>query len=105
MRYSSKPRCNPGLVYAARYEAPGRPLDELLEVARMKDSDAALGECAELGVVVVRYLDVPDDHPARLRYEVVPEGHYLVYSDDYHLLYSDDARSFEREHVLREESE
>jgi hypothetical protein len=104
VRYSSKPRRDPGPVYAARYEATGRPLGELLAVARMKDSGAVLGECAELGVLVVRYLDVPDDHPATLHYEVVPEGHYLVYSDDYHLLYTDDARSFAREHVLPEGS-
>lgn len=104
MRYQRRPRREPGSSYAARFTAPGRSLDDLYEVARVKDPAAALGEQADLGVLVVRYLDVPDDHPARLRYEVVPEGSYLVYSDEYHLLYSDDARSFESEHVAPEET-
>jgi len=100
MRYEQKPYpAQPSYSYATKYQ-PGRPTDELLDVARKVDCEAILAEVGELGVVVVRYLRTPDDHPAEIDYVVVEEGAYLVYSARLDVLYAQDAYSFEHEHEM-----
>ena len=86
-----------GVSYAAQYVA-GASLDDLREVARKLDRDAEVAEVPQLGVLVVRYLNVPDNHPAHTDFEVVPDGHYLVYSRAFDLLYESDPETFAREH-------
>src|SRR2546423_8353192 len=73
---------------AARYE-PDEPLDDLLRVARMTDSNAELAEArfASGLVLMVRYLAHFDDHPAQIDYVQVPPGDWLVYDDHHDLLY------------------
>lgn len=51
-------------------------------------------------MLVVRYSRVPDDHPAHTAYEIIPEGHYLVYSQSFDLLYASDPKTFASEHQL-----
>lgn len=97
-RYIDRPREQPSSSsYAAEYVL-GEPLDDLWAVARMMDLSAQLAEVPDLEVLVVRYLEVPDDHPARVEYEVVESGSMLVYSENYHMLLSQYPESFEREH-------
>lgn len=95
-RYIEKPR-QLSAYYAAQYQ-PGRSLDDVLAVARKMHRDAAVVEVPELEVLVVRYLRVPDDHPARIEYEVVEAGHFLVYSETFDVLYSSSPKEFERDH-------
>lgn len=83
--------------YAAQYRK-GEPLNDLREVVAKYDRGGDVAEQAALGVLVVRYLNVPDNHPARVEYEVVPDGHFLAYSETFDLLYVDDAQNFAREH-------
>src|SRR5688500_17623895 len=97
MQFVGRPR-EPGISYAAQYVSGG-PFGDLLEVARKVDHDAALAEVPALGVLLVRYLNVPDDHPARTDYVVVPDNHYLVYSEPFHLIYESDPNTFAREHT------
>ncbi len=85
-----------GRGYAAVYHA-GQPLDDVLAVARKADRGATVAEIPDMGVLVVRYLYVPDHSPSRIDYEVVEDGKVLVYSDSYDTLYSTDEHSFETE--------
>lgn len=99
-RYVDRPRKRHRVSYAARYEQ-GNPLGDLREIAQKADRSAELAEVpalGALGVLAVRYLLVPDDHPAYTDYEIIPEGHYLVYSEDFGLLYASDPETFAREH-------
>lgn len=67
---------------AARYE-PGQPADDLRAVARKADYNAELAEVtfpSGAQVLAVRWLQVPDDRPAKTRYEFVESGEFLAYS-------------------------
>ena len=91
-RYRRKP--DPGArddQYAACYQ-PGQSLGDLTAVARMADPGAELAEVAfpSRTVLVVRWLDVPDDHPSRNEYEVIEAGSYLAYSPGNDSLYDAD---------------
>jgi hypothetical protein len=76
---------------AARY-IPGEPLTDLLSVARMAHLSAELAEVEFKSgtVLLVRYLDVPDDHPAEWKFEVVQAGDWLAYSPGNDMLYDSD---------------
>jgi hypothetical protein len=98
-RYVDRPKDRRSVSFAARY-APEKvsSRDDLLAVARQMHSDAEIAEVPSLRVAVVRYLRVPDDHPAQIEYEVVEAGSYLVYSETFDLLYSSDPETFAKEH-------
>lgn len=69
-------------MFVARYE-PGQPLDDLATVARKADPGAGLVEVtfpSGAKILVVRWLDIPDDHPGEVKYETVEAGDYLAYS-------------------------
>lgn len=93
-RYRRKPRpADSDEQLAARYE-PGQPLDALLAVARMADSDAELAEVTFPSgtVLLVRWTRIPDDHAPEVEYEQVEAGHYLAFSrSGWHLYVSDEA--------------
>jgi hypothetical protein len=79
---------------AARY-TPGQPLDDLAQVASKADSYLQDAELAEVTlqsgpVLLVRYLWIQDDHPARPDYVVVESGQWLAYSPGSDLLYTTD---------------
>jgi hypothetical protein len=77
---------------AARY-TPGGPLDDLLTVARMADPGAELAEVRFPGgrqVLLAAWMNVPDDHPAKIEYETVAPGDWLAYSPGYGFLYDTD---------------
>lgn len=77
--------------YAACYQ-PGQPLGDLATVARMADPRAELAEVTfpSRTVLVVRWLDIPDDHPSQNEYEVIEAGKYLAYSPGSGHLYDAD---------------
>lgn len=78
------------LQVAAKY-VPGDSgsLDDCLTVARMADHRAEVAEVTfpSAAVLLIRYLNVPDEHPARIEFETVEDGHYLVYSQGNDYLY------------------
>jgi hypothetical protein len=90
-RFRRKPMkadADTGLI-VAQY-VPGRALDDLRAVA----AHAFQGEVAECllpsgPVLVARYTDVPDDHPAQSAYAEVAPGEWLYYSETYELLGND----------------
>jgi hypothetical protein len=98
-RYRRKPRQEDREdQFAARYE-PGRPLDDLAEVARMADDDAVLTEVGYRGALfrklagpylVVVYSRVPDEHAAEVTAQLVKPGDYLAYSSGNEFLYDSD---------------
>jgi hypothetical protein len=74
---------------AARY-TPGSPLGGLLKVAResyLGDAQLAVAKFASGPVLVVRYTETFDDHPAKTAYVTVEPGHWLAYSPDSGFLY------------------
>jgi hypothetical protein len=78
---------------AARYEQPGYPLGDLLQVAQMADSGAQLAEADFPGhgrVLLVRYRKPYDDHPSQIEYQAVEPGQWLAYSPEYGFLYDTD---------------
>lgn len=81
---------------AAAY-TPGQPLDELIAVAREADPDASVVEVPEWGVALVRHLEVPDNHPMYVDYDVIEPGGVLVWSERAYVLYVTSAQDFERE--------
>jgi hypothetical protein len=93
-RYRRKPE--PAVrdsIDAAEYQ-PGQPLDELAAVARLARGEVAECQLPTAGMVLVaRWVDYPDDHPATVRYEVVDQGEFLTYSEKYDSLGTDDAGS------------
>jgi hypothetical protein len=95
-RFVVKPR-RPEVVYAARFRR-GYPLDDVREVARKHDGDAAVVLVPALDVVVVRSLKVPDHHPSYDDYTIVQNGHWLVYAEAFDLLYETSDQAFGREH-------
>lgn len=96
--FVERPRRQRGRSYAAQYVL-GEPLDGLRQVVEKTFAEGAdVVEVPRFKVALVRYLNVPDHHPAYMDYKVVPAGHYLVYSQLYHLLYVSDAEAFVRDH-------
>jgi hypothetical protein len=88
-RYRPKPERTTGEdQFAARYE-PGRPLDDLIAVARMADDKAELAEVTFPSgpVLAVRWTRIPDDHPSEVDYEMIEPGKYLAYSTGNDFLY------------------
>lgn len=83
--------------FAAVYRT-GQPLDELLAVARKANPDASVVEVPEWGVALVRHLEVPDHSPMYTDYDVVEDGHVLVWSESAYVLFVTDSASFEREY-------
>jgi len=100
-RFQRKPekRQDRGII-AARYHA-GQPLDGLWSVAREADAftgprrQVVLAECVlpDETILVVRWMRVPDEHPAVVEYEVVKDGDWLYYSESYGSLGDDDTAS------------
>jgi len=92
-RFRRKPKADDREVqHAARY-TPGEPLDDLMKVARMADPAAELAEVRFPGgrqVLLVAWMNVPDDHPAKIEYETVEPGDWLAYSPGYGFLYDTD---------------
>lgn len=82
-RYRKKPRQgDDGDQFAAKYQS-GAPLDDLLAVAQMAHPAAEVAEVTFPSghtVLLARWLNIPDDHPARDDYEVVEPGRWLAYS-------------------------
>lgn len=103
-RFERKPetRSDRGIL-AAQYHA-GQPLDDLRAVAAkadrtfMPEGKAVLAECAlpDETVLVVRWLRVPDGHPADQQYEVIKDGDWLYYSETYESLGGDDTVGIEQ---------
>lgn len=58
----------------------------------MADEQAVVVIVKEIDAAVVRWLCVPDDHPAEHDYVVVERGGWLAFSDDtYSIFATDDA--------------
>lgn len=92
-RRKPKPPDDDDQTVAARY-VPGESLDDLLAVARMKDSHAEVAEVQfSVGsVLVARFVDVPDSRPMCTEYETVSPGDFLAFSIPDRFLYdADDA--------------
>lgn len=83
-------------ITAAQYKAGG-PLGDLEAVAHLSGR-YALAECAlpDETVLVVRWMRVSDDHPARREYEIVHDGDWLYYSETYDSLGDDTTRGIEQ---------
>jgi len=66
-------------LHVAKYE-PGKPLDDLLAVARRADAraEAAEAQLPSGAVLVVRFMRYPDDEGPD--WAVIEPGAYLVYS-------------------------
>jgi hypothetical protein len=78
-------------IDVAEYQ-PGQPLDDLAAVAARASGQVAECELPTAGrVLVARWVDYPDDHPATVQYEVVNRGEYLVFSERYDSLSTEDA--------------
>lgn len=91
-RYRRKPQPEGRFTqHAARYQ-PGEPLGDLYAVARMADARAELAEVTFLSrtVLLVRWLEIPDDHPSRNEYRTVEAGKYLAYDSGEGFLYVTD---------------
>lgn len=92
-RYVSRnPRREKGDL-AARYQF-GQPLDDLLEVARSYSGDARMVEVPEWRCLLVRER-IRDDGDED--YEVVADGHWLIYSLDKYVLITLDDETFNHE--------
>jgi uncharacterized protein YndB with AHSA1/START domain len=79
------------VIDVAEYQ-PGQPLDDLAAVARLARGEVAECDLPTAGrVLVARWVDYPDEHPAQVQYTVVDRGEFLVYSERYDGLSTDDA--------------
>ena len=97
-RFRRKPQKTRERGLAAAQYVAGGPLDDLRIVAEMAGSGAAVAECAlpDETVLVARWVDIPDDHPSQVRYEVVRDGDWLCYSETYGSLNDDTTRGIEQ---------
>jgi hypothetical protein len=91
-RYREMPRTG-GVSYAARFDDPEN-LEDVLAVARKKQSDARVAFVPGLDVLLVK----TDDDRGEPDYDVVERGHLLVYSDPFGVLYTTNPSDFERDH-------
>lgn len=89
----------PGKFRAARYIA-GQPTDDLLAVARRMDPDAEITEVTRWNVLLVKSTRIPDDHPSYTDWEVVENGHWLVFSEQTYGIYAMSDEAFTREYML-----
>jgi hypothetical protein len=91
VRFRRKPDQPEGLNYAARFE-PGKPMADLLRVARMADSGAQLivPEYGSSRLLVVLHRAFHDEHPATTEALLVEPGGWLAYSESSDLLYAAD---------------
>jgi len=91
LHYNRKPTTSSETITVAKYE-PGQPLAALAEVARMAYTGSELAEVTFPSgpVLVVRWMDIPDDHPSTVKYETVEPGDYLAYSAGSGFLYDTD---------------
>lgn len=91
-RYRRKPETKARETICVAEYQPGQPLDDLAAVAALAHGEVAECELPQAGLVLVaRWVDYPDDHPATVRYEVVDRGEFLVFSEQYDNLTNDDA--------------
>ena len=92
-RFRRKPAARPerGLV-AVQYHAGA--LTAGLKTVAAAAYQGVVAECVlpDETVLVARWLDIPDDHPARHRYEIVHDGNWLYYSETYNHLGEDTTR-------------
>lgn len=113
-RYKKKPQpFGDDDQFTARYE-PGRPLDDLIAVARMADPDAVVTELGYesarfAGIsgpyLIVLHASVPEEHGPEVDVEVVYPGDYLAYSPRGHFLYDTDAANIGQFYDLAAETQ
>lgn len=82
-------------AYAAKYQK-GEDLGVLQKVAEKMGGEVA--EAPELGVLVVQYQSTSDLAPAHASYEVVQDGHFLVYSPRFDVLFTMDSTELDQEY-------
>jgi len=97
-RFRRKPEKTQERGLAAAQYVAGGPLDDLLAVAKMAGRGSVVAECAlpDETVLVARWVDVPDDRPSEVQYEVVRDGDWLYYSETYDRLGDDTTRGIEQ---------
>lgn len=99
--YRRKPRADDlSGCSVSRYE-PGRPLSDLLAVARMADDQAEVAEVAFPSgrtALVVRWTDMFSEEPEP-EHAVIQAGFYLAYGESYGHLYDTDDADLEQFYV------
>jgi len=102
-RYRRKPEPPGGVIDIAEYQ-PGQPLDDLEAVAAMARGQIAECELPAGTVLVVRWVDYSDTYPAKVEFEVLDQGEYLVYSPDHDTLATFDAETLDRYEPVPDET-
>lgn len=97
-RFRRKPADRPERDLVVAQFFAGQPLADLAEVALLAGSGSVVAECVlpDETVLVARWLDIPDDHPAEQQYVIVRDGNWLYYSETYDHLGEDTTRGIEQ---------